>query len=365
MSTRSNKKKIAVIHNLTSGGSVRVLEELNKKLFKRYEIHVYKPIKFKPGPSNRVVQYLKYIYVDLPYSYKKIADKINSSNYVAVILHHDTYTKSPLALLFLKPKTIYFLHEPPREFYEPIRYHAPLLQDKLFNVLRIPILIVDQLLARKATQVIVNSKYSKRKIDKIYGVNSKVVYLGVSKIFAHKKNVKRENVCISVGSLLPYKGHELTINALSLLEKKFEFIIIGSGRKSEKYIIRRQIKRTGIKVKIVSNISDKKLVEFYSRAKVYVNSAYQEPFGLSALEAVASGAKVVTVNDCGTEELKEFFPKRVMVVQRNANSIAIGVKRSVETYSKKNIKIPKEFDWNNAATEIHKIIKTINISNRQ
>lgn len=353
-------KKIAVVHNLTSGGAVRVLDETNKLLSRKYIITIFSPPKNKFSEKNflnKVGNYVQYVYKTLPDYYQKISKEINSGNYHAVIIHPDTFLKAPSLLSHLKINSIYILHEPPREFYEPIYLHAPFLRDKIFTLLRIPVAVLDKVATKKASHIVANSEFSRREIHKIYGVRSKVIYPGLtSKPVKMRKNLKRKYACLSVGSLLPYKGHELTIEALGMMSKKPVLIIVGNGREVEKNRLRDLAKRNGVRLRIVNNVSDEVLYSLYKSARVYVNSAYKEPFGLASLEALSSGENLVTVNECGTQELKKYFGDKIKVVNRTPKSISEGITKMI---NEKN-SIPQQlavFRWNYYVSELSKLIE--------
>lgn len=353
-------KKIAIVHNLTSGGAVRVLNETNKLLSQKYIIKIFSPPKNKFSGKNtlqKVMGYTHYIYKTLPDYYQRISREVNKGGYHAAVVHPDTYLKAPYLLFYLRVKSIYILHEPPREFYEPLYYHAPLVKDKLFTILRIPIVILDRIVSKKASHIVVNSKFSKNKIDKIYGVKSRVIYPGLtSKLVLTRRNTKRKNLCLSVGSLLPYKGHELTIEAIGMMSKRPQLVVVGNGREVEKNNLKKLAKKKGVQLRIINKISDKGLSELYKSARVYINSAYQEPFGISSLEALNSGENLVTVNECGTQELKKFFGNRVIVVNRTPKSISKGINKMI---NQKNStpQPPAVFNWNYFVRELCKLIE--------
>jgi len=358
MSTR--KKGIAIVHNLTNGGAVRVLEETKKILSRRYNITVFTPEKIisvgKTG-IDKILEYLKYVYFILPCEYRKISQQINKQDFQAVVLNHDAYTKAPYALLYLKKKSVYILHEPPREFYEPLKFHAPLLGDKLFTIFRLPIFFIDKFLTKRANTVVANSKFSKKRIDNIYRIDSKIIYCGVSGKFHILKKQKVLNTCISVGSLLPYKGHDLTISAIGTLRNKPNFIIVGGGRNIEKKKIRALAKQKRVKLEIFDSLTDKKLNYLFNASTVFINSAFREPFGLSALEAIASGLQVVTVDDGGTKELKKYFPQQLHIVKRDQKSISAGIKDALANRIHTKVVIPGIFKWNNTVNELSEIIE--------
>ena len=353
-------KKIAIIHNLSSGGAVRVLEETNKLISRKYRTKIFSPPKKNSNINNslkNVWNYLFYVYKTLPDYYRKISIEINEGGYHAAIVHPDTYLKAPFVLLYLKTKSIYILHEPPREFYEPHFLHAPLIKDKLFSIIRIPIAILDKFSSKKSSYVVVNSKFSKNKIDKIYGVKSKIIYPGFTpKLIKTRGNIMRKPFCLSIGSLLPYKGHELTIKAIGMMPKKPQLVVVGSGREIEKNKLRELARKRGVKLCIFEKVSDKELNELYLSAMVYINSAYQEPFGLTSLEALSSGENLVTVNECGTQELKKYFGDKVEVVNRTPKSLSDGITKMI----KEKNSIPRQpdvFKWNYYVGELGKLIE--------
>lgn len=350
--------KVAIIHNLTGGGAFRIIVETNKILSKHYKIEVFSPPKFKDSnyPIIKIIDYLIYLYWILPEYYKSISKEINMLGFRAAIIHPDSYLKSPTSLFYLKIKTIYLLHEPPREFYEPLHLHAPLLKDKLFTILRIPVVIFDKIATKKASYIVVNSRFSKDKIDKIYGVKSKVIYPGQTETLVKtRKRIKRENLCLSVGSLLPYKGHDLTVMAIGMMSKKPGLVIIGNGRKVEGDKLKALALERNVQLRILENVSDKELTEFYKSARVYVNSAYQEPFGMTSLEALSSGENLVTVKDCGTQELKKHFGEKVVVVDRSPKSISEGISKMIKQKNSVS-KVPAIFDWNYFVNGLSKLI---------
>lgn len=353
-------KKIAVIHNLTSGGAVRVLTETNRLLSRKYCIKIFSPPKNifrKKNIFQNIKDYLCYVYITLPNYYRRISREINEGEYHAAIIHPDTYLKAPFVLFYLTIKSVYILHEPPREFYEPLCFHAPFIRDKLFTILRIPVAILDIIATKKAAHIVVNSKFSKTKIDKIYGVEAKIIYPGVtSEVVKTGESIKRKYLCLSVGSLLPYKGHELTIEAIGLMSNKPELVVVGGGREVERKKLIKLAEKKEVALKIIDNITDGELNNLYRTAKVYVNSAYHEPFGLTSLEALYSGENLVTVDECGTQELKEFFGSRVSVVSRTTKSISKAIKNMLNG----NNPIPRRpvvFSWGYFIKELSNIIE--------
>ena len=344
----------ACISNLTKGGSVVYKDNLFKEITLKKDQY-YSPRKFIESKTRilNIILYLKYIYFDLLVDYYKIAKKINNDKQITkVFVFQDSYLKAPYVLAFLKSKTIYILHEPPREFYEPDYYHSPTIGNKIFNrLIRFPIKYIDKYLTSRSSVIVCNSKYSKNTIKNIYKKESELIYPGVN--INRTKTIdanKRSWECISVGSLLPYKGHKEAISVLSKTQIKPKLIIVGNGSKQEKEDLYNYAKDKSIEIKIISNISDNELSKEYSRAKIYINCAYKEPFGISSLEAILNGCLLVTNNLGGTKELKKYFLKSVYVAKNNDIMSKI-----IDTLYDKKIIIPKNIDkfkWSNIANNI-------------
>lgn len=359
MSTdNKKKKKIAIVHNLSEGGSLRYLGEVNKELRNEYELLVFKPRPLSNTSRGllKIISYLNYCYLYLPSYYFNLAKELNNSDIYGVIVHHDFCLKTPNIFNGLKKRNIYIFHEPPREFYEPIQLHSPKLIDKIFNFFRIPIYFIDKYSVKKARMIVANSDFSKRRIKTLYDTNSRVVYPGISNHFRKPILLKRKNQCISVGSMLPYKGHSLVIEALGLIERdRPNLVIVGLGRSDEIKEIDRLATEKKVNLRIVEHPKDNILKKIYNGSSIYVNAAFQEPFGLSSLEALSMGCKLVTVSKCGTEELKKYCKDGVYICDRNPTALKNSILKAKKS-TKFKCQLPNVFTWKYAANQLIKLL---------
>lgn len=292
----------------------------------------------------------------LPIIHKRIANKLNIE-YDSVFTTHDYFTKSPYILRYLKIPSIYLCQEPQREFYEPWNVHSPTLKDKLVNMLRYPIKVIDENNVRFANTVLSNSKYSKKIIDRIYGVKSKIIYPGVDEFFFKPIKVKKDKSLLCVGGLNPIKDQLFIIKALKPLLKKYKLVLIGSGKNEYINKIYKEI-GSDSKVEIEPSVSDIELRTLYCKASVTLIAAHCEPFGLSSIESQACGTPVVAVEEGGLME-NIINKKTGYLVKRDKKDFLIKVKLAIKNNKKmgedarKNI--IREWTWDKTLKKLPNI----------
>lgn len=100
-----------------------------------------------------------------------------------------------------------------------------------------------------------------------------------------------------------YKGLDVLLDALSMVDDPFELTVVGDGELRAEYESQAARLALGKKVHFVGRIDDAALKDSYARADIYVlpsSSARQESgVTLTALEAMASGAAVILADGAG------------------------------------------------------------------
>ncbi len=255
-------------------------------------------------PKN-FLSYLKFIYLKLPKLHRKIAEEINKARFDVIIVTHDYWTKSPYLLRYLHRDTpsIYWCHEYPREFYEPINWHVWGLRGRIAHFFRLPIKRVDQINVSHARSIVTISNYMKARLKNIYNREVFVVRNGVDVDFFQNKCRRRERLLLSVGALNKLKGHDFIIRALGRTSytKHFKLLLVGNGGRDTS-LFREIAKRLGVRLEIREFVPDEELVEIYNRAFLLLYAPRHEPFGLVPLEAMACGLPVLGVKEGGVEE---------------------------------------------------------------
>jgi len=141
------------------------------------------------------------------------------------------------------------------------------------------------------------SKTIQKRISDIYKRNSEVIYPPVDvEKFAINKSVKREDFYLCVSALVPYKRVDIIIDAFNRHPDK-KLVVVGDGNlKTE---LAKKVSSGNIQ--LLGWVADKDLITLNQKAKAFVYAA-EEDFGISPLEAQATGAAVIAFGRGGVGE---------------------------------------------------------------
>lgn len=120
-----------------------------------------------------------------------------------------------------------------------------------------------------------------------------------------------EHILLFVGRVVPLKGIERLLKAMTYLEaKELKLLIVGGDdySRSELDRLKRLARRLRIhdSVSFLGSVNQEVLPYFYSAADVCILPSYYESFGMVALESLACGTPVVSTDVGG---LKSFIKK--------------------------------------------------------
>lgn len=332
--------RIAVYHNLPSGGAKRALVEIVRRLIARHSIDVFTlesadhdfcdlrpycekhvifpfaPWPLAKRPFGRLNQGIRTIDLyRLQKSQRKVAAAIDAGKYDVVFVHHCQFTQAPGVLQYLQTPSVYFCQEPPRKMYETAvarsyEQFTPLQRlgnklDPLPGIYRRALINIDRENTLKSTRLLVNSRYSAERIEHIYGMPTDLLYLGVAADKFDDLQLPRTTEVVSVGALTPRKGFDFLIRSLALIaaeERPLLHIVYNSADPREKEFLQRLAADLEVAVIWHHKISDTALVELYNRAALTLYAPVMEPFGFVPLESMACGTPVVGVCEAGVRE---------------------------------------------------------------
>ena len=136
--------RLAVFHNQPPGGARRALYEIGRRLAQRHRLDVFTlssadetslcsrdfahrltTVPYAQRPHTRLGFYLNDFRSwlslrDLDAVSRKVAQEINNWSYDTVLVDVDRYLGAPFVLRYLNVPNVYYCHEPPRRFIEPI-----------------------------------------------------------------------------------------------------------------------------------------------------------------------------------------------------------------------------------------------------
>lgn len=137
------------------------------------------------------------------------------------------------------------------------------------------------------------SNFVKDRVSKYYRRDSDVIYPPVNlNNFYISKNI--EDYFFMAGRLVPYKKFDVVIEAFNSLGLKLKIAGIGPEFKKLKSI-------SGKNIEFIGLVSDEELAGLYSRSRAFI-FPQEEDFGLTPLEAMASGRPVIAYNKGGAVE---------------------------------------------------------------
>jgi glycosyltransferase involved in cell wall biosynthesis len=339
--------RIALYHNLTSGGSKREAYELTRQMAAQgHEIDLYCPATADEDflSVEKIVnkQYIYPFRPEEPVRYrlpflrkyldfykqlsnlrgfhrlsKQIAQDINSRKYDFAFLHHDLIIQSPFLLKYLEIPSVYYCAEPMRRFYEPMicrDYEKPKgLANRIQRVWYSPAEKMEEILIKSGDRknisyaglLLTNSFFSAESIYKAYGLRAQVSYLGVDEQKFSPRNIKKQNKVLSVGAISALKGYDFLIRSIALIPKPLrpELCIAGNtASQGETNFIRNLAKEKDVAVDFRVNVTEDELVSLYNQVKAFVYAPVMEPFGLAPLEAMACETPVAAVKEGGVRE---------------------------------------------------------------
>lgn len=201
------------------------------------------------------------------------------------------------------------------------------------------------LILKTSKHIVTISQFSKCELLNYYTISHSkisVIHLGISDSFK-QTNLTKENYLLGVASMDPRKNFQGLIKAfLNLNHQSLKLYIIGEKNNAFKNL--NILKHPNIK--FIGRVSDEELVNYYSKALVFVYPSFYEGFGLPPLEAMACGTPVIVSNIpslnevcgnatvyCNPDNINDIKEKIELVVNNNSLQIEL-INRGLEYVQK-------------------------------
>jgi glycosyltransferase involved in cell wall biosynthesis len=181
--------------------------------------------------------------------------------------------------------------------------------------------------AKAYTKILVNSLYSRESTARAYGLNSSVSYLGYdADVFRHRR-AAREDFVVGLGSMDYIKGVDTAIEAMASLPPALRIPLVwiaNSGDRSYEAEMIALAKERGVIFEIKQRVTDNELGDLLNKCRLLLYTSRLEPFGFAPVEANACGAPVVAVAEGGVRETI-YDGVNGLLCERDANEVAAAV----------------------------------------
>jgi glycosyltransferase involved in cell wall biosynthesis len=334
--------KIALFHNMPSGGAKRHTFEQVRELVKRgHELVEYAPstadqeyASFAPFVTSQhiypftgwqggyhlplISPYLNAIagariLDNLTSLSRQIAAEIDQSGFDLALVKDCQVIFNPYVLRFLKTPSLFQCHHGLRNRLKSstpkpdtlraqiasIVYHPPkklfdhrVVQDETRNI-------------QSARRVITNSRHVVSLIRQVYSIQAFEIYPGINTDLFRPLDLPREDYVLSVGSLTYNKGYRFLIHALGQIpEGRRPRLLIASNSvdPEEQRIVETLARKEKVRLSIEVIHNDQHLVQVYNQAALMVYTPIDEALGLTPLEAMACATPVLGVAEGGVKE---------------------------------------------------------------
>lgn len=400
--------KIAIFHDLPSGGAKRALHAFCHELSRRghhldlfipetanevflplapflRSVHVFS----LPGARRSAVQHpagwtpMAWFMADR--CHRRIAESIDRGGYDLVFAHQARYPNVPSVLKYLKTPAVLYLQEPNRLLYETPVFDSsgetktsmrqrirnnPVIASPLFSFIHRK--REDQKNIRYAHTVLANSCYSRESILRVYGLSATVVYLGVDTALFRPMNLQREQLVLSIGAVHPSKGHRFLIDSVGRIaaNRRPKVMIIADREKAgEKDLLMHMAAVRGVTLTIQS-VPDDELVRCYNRAAIIVVVPHLEPFGFTPLEAMACETPVIGIREGGIRE-SVVDGKTGFLVDRDPEACAGALTRLLDDEFLRTEmgragrqQVESQWTWGRATDQIERIFEKLYINRK-
>jgi glycosyltransferase involved in cell wall biosynthesis len=152
-------------------------------------------------------------------------------------------------------------------------------------------------LPKRVDRLIANSQYIAGEIREVYGRGAKVVYpFAKLERFRHPRH--EGSAYLMVGAFAPYKRTDLAIRAFARLGLPLK--IVGDGQEQDRLVALRD--ELGARnIEFIRDASNEQVESLYASCRAFVFPG-EEDFGITPLEAMASGAPVIAYRSGGACE---------------------------------------------------------------
>ncbi|HLD10578.1 MAG TPA: glycosyltransferase [Candidatus Nanoarchaeia archaeon] len=225
---------------------------------------------------------------------------------------------------------LWYIHSPLNELWEFRDYIRNNIVDRSKRPIYDLWVLYNRYLNKKyikhAEKLVCNSENTKNRVKK-YLKREDVVVINPPVKSTEYKNSKSKGYWLSVNRLFKNKRIDIQIEAFKKLKKE-KLIIIGSYEKSNhfKKHFYHLIKNKPKNVEIKSWVDFEGLKKLYANCKGFITTAKDEDFGMTVVEAMASGKPVIAPDEGGYKESLIHNKTGILIKDINSNKLVEAIK---------------------------------------
>lgn len=299
--------KIALVHDhLTQeGGAEKVLRALHE-VFPESPVFTLVYNKKKMNSDMKEKTIIPSFLQKLPLGIRKYqwflmwmpaaTENYDLADYDLVISSSSAFAKGVIT----KPGTkhICYCHTPTRYLWTDSQTYVENLKQNRFIKKILPIALSklrlwDKIAADRVDIFIANSNTVKKRIEKYYNKESFVIFPPVETSKFYISDTPKKYF-LTGGRLVPYKRFDLTVTAFNRLNMPLK--IFGTGPDYNR--LKKMAKKN---IEFLGNVSEEQKARLYADCKAFINPQ-EEDFGITAVEAMASGRPVLAFQSGGATD---------------------------------------------------------------
>jgi glycosyltransferase involved in cell wall biosynthesis len=340
--------RIAIWHNLPSGGAKRLLFYEVRELVRRgHKVEAWcpptadraylpigefasehvLPLRWSDRPSSLLARaawpYRSVVgkLAAMDEHCQRCAEAINRGGFDILYVHGCMFFRVAGISRYVRIPKVISLGEPYRWLYEALprlpwlalpaerrwwtREH---LRARLRDALRVHALRIQAREELRSAQaydsILVYSLYSRESVLRAYGIDARVRYPGVDTDLFVRRDQQRQNLVVGIGAFVPEKSVRFVIEALAAVPPPRPRLVWVGNVASPVYL--EELKHLAAALDVAFEpcvrVTDDELLDLLNRALLMAYAPRLEPFGLAPLEASACGLPVVAVAEGGVRE---------------------------------------------------------------
>ncbi len=192
----------------------------------------------------------------------------------------------------------------------------------------------EQRIADRADRLVSVSELVRDTVSKEYGADSTVIHNGFSAVEPTGRDLKTEldidgEMLFFIGRHTHQKGIDHLLYAIERLQRDDVTLVVGgTGHLTTQLRTFVELLAIDDQVEFVGYVPEPELGDYYASADAFVSPSLSEPFGITIVEALSVGTRVVACESGAAEVLPD---DAIVEVEPDSRSIAAGIDEALAT----------------------------------